>query len=139
MKWLSLAALSKCFATFFLVTGAACALASEHGGDAAKPAAPEPMQFTVNVNDASEGDRYLQLTMAFEAAAPEINGLIAAVKPKIQHAIILMLCDEKLADLRTAKGKTDLQERIRKAVNELIDETPRKGVRDVFFTDFIIQ
>lgn len=139
MKFPSSAALRQFAASLLLIACATAAPASEHGGDAAKVAAPEPMQFTVNINDVSEGDRYLQLTMAFDAENPEINGRISAVKPKIQHRIILMLCDETVASLRSAQGKVGLQERIRKEVNELIDETPRKGVRDVFFTDFIIQ
>lgn len=111
--------------------------ASEHGGGSDKPAGFEPLLFTVNVGEAV--DRYLQVTMAFDTAAPEVAAQLAAIKPKIQHRIILMLCSESVDTLRTAKGKTDLQERIRTEINELIDEKPKSGVRDVFFTNFIIQ
>ena len=111
--------------------------AAEHGGGSGKPAGLEPLLFTVNIGEAV--DRYLQLTVAFDTAAPEVATQLAAIKPKIQHRIILMLCSETADTLRTAKGKTDLQERIRNEVNELIDEKPKKGVRDVFFTNFIIQ
>ena len=113
------------------------AVASEHGGGSDKPAGLEPLLFTVNIGEAA--DRYLQVTVAFDTAGPEVATQLASIKPKIQHRIILMLCGESADTLRTAKGKTDLQERIRTEVNELIDEKPKHGVRDVFFTNFIIQ
>lgn len=134
MKIPSIASLPWLPLVFLAVTN--WAGASEHGGSD-KPAGFEPLLFTVNVGEAV--DRYLQVTMAFDTAAPEVAAHLAAIKPKIQHRIILMLCSESVDTLRTAKGKTDLQERIRTEVNELIDEKPKSGVRDVFFTNFIIQ
>ena len=123
-----------------IFAAASLALASEHGGgEAGKAASFDPLLFTVNIGDATAFDRYLQVTIAFDAAGPEAIGKLAAIKPKIQHNIILMLCGESVDNLRTAKGKTDLQERIRKEVNELIEETPKNGVREVYFTNFIIQ
>lgn len=116
------------------------AWASEHGGgEAAAPARPEPMQFTVNVGDPLADARYLQLTMEFDYAKPEVTQRLAAIKPKVQHRLILLLCGEDVASLRTTKGKQEVQERIVKELNDLIAETPRSGVRDVFFTNFIIQ
>ena len=114
--------------------------ASEHGGgEAAAPARPEPMQFTVNVGDPVADPRYLQVTMEFDYARPEATQKLAAIKPKVQHRLILLLCGEDVGSLRTTKGKQDVQDRIVKELNELIAETPRSGVRDVFFTNFIIQ
>lgn len=137
MKIPSIAALSwRLFPLVFLAL-TNWAGAAEHGGGSDKPAGFEPLLFTVNVGEAV--DRYLQVTMAFDTATPEVAAQLGAIKPKIQHRIILMLCSESVDNLRTAKGKTDLQERIRTEINELIDEKPKKGVRDVFFTNFIIQ
>ena len=133
----SIAALKRRLVPLAFVALTTLAGAAEHGGGSDKPAGFEPLLFTVNIGEAV--DRYLQVTVAFDTAAPEVVALLAAIKPKIQHRIILMLCGESPDTLRTAKGKTDLQERIRTEVNELIDEKPKKGVRDIFFTSFIIQ
>lgn len=117
----------------------AVAWASGGGSEKAAALAPAPMQFTVNVSDAEESDRYLQVTMVFDLATPESTQRLAEIKPKVQHRIILLLSEEKVASLRTTQGKSELQERLRQELNGLLDETPRRGVRDVFFTDFIIQ
>ena len=114
-------------------------LASEHGESGSAPARPEPMIFTVNVGDAIEGTRYLQVSMEFDFANPEVTQRLAAIKPKVQHRIILLLCDEDAGKLRTAQGKQSLQESILKTINDLLGESARNGVRDVFFTNFIIQ
>lgn len=113
------------------------ALASEHGGSGA-PAGPEPMQFTINVGKTVETMRVLQVTMVFEYAKPEIAKLIAEIKPKIQHRIILLLSGEDVATLQTNEGKLKLQEQIIEEINALIEKTPKSGIKEVFFTQFII-
>ena len=137
MKIPSITALSWRLVPLVFLALTTLASAAEHGGGAEKPAGFDPQLFTVNIGEAV--DRYLQVTMVFDPAAPEVVAQLAAIKPKLQHRIILMLCGESAETLRTAKGKTDLQERIRTEVNKLIDEKPKSGVRDVFFTNFIIQ
>lgn len=137
MKTPSIAALLRRLIPLAFLALATFATAAEHGGGSEKPAGFDPLLFTVNIGESL--DRYLQVTMAFDTAGSEVALKLAAIKPKIQHRIILMLCGESADTLRTAKGKTDLQERIRTEMNELIDEKPKNGVRDVFFTNFIIQ
>ena len=137
MRTPSIAALFRRLVPFAFLALATLATAAEHGEGSEKAAGFDQLLFTVNVGEAV--DRYLQVTMAFDTAGPEVAAQLAALKPKLQHRIILMLCGETADNLRTAKGKTELQERIRSEVNELIDEKPKTGVRDVFFTNFIIQ
>lgn len=112
-------------------------LASEHGGGEAS--GPAPMQFTVNVGDSVATMRVLQVTIVFEFAHPEVAQMLAAIRPKVQHRIILMLSSEPVAGLQTVKGKQELQGRLQNEINGLIDETSKTGVSDVFFTSFIIQ
>lgn len=111
-------------------------LAAEHGGEAAGPA---PMQFVVNIGETVATMNLLQIALVLECATPAAEQRLARVKPKIQHRLILLLSAEKVASLQTTKGKQELQERIVKDLNELIDETPETGVKEVFFTSFIIQ
>jgi len=113
------------------------ALASEHGGAAS--AGPTPMQFIVNVGDSLATMRVLQITIVLEIAHAEAAQLLATMRPKVQHRIILLLSSEAVADLQTVKGKQALQGRLLSELNGLIDETSDTGVSDVFFTNFIIQ
>ncbi|MFZ2266548.1 MAG: flagellar basal body-associated FliL family protein [Azonexus sp.] len=115
---------------------APAALASDHGGGAAGPA---PLKFIVNLGDPSNGGKYLQVQMVFETAAPEAEHLLAVYQPKIQHALILLLSSEEVATLLTLKGKKDLMAHIIETVNHLLHETEKTGIKDVFFTSFIIQ
>jgi flagellar FliL protein len=110
--------------------------ASDHGGG---PAGPEPLKFTVNVASASSVGRYLQVEMVFETVKPEVAQTIASLKPKVQHAIILLLAGENAETLRGRKGKEELMAKIIDAVNKVIDENEKTGVKEVLFTSFIIQ
>lgn len=112
-------------------------LASDHGGGGA--AGPAPMKFTVNVGNSLSQMRYLQLEIVLEFAKPEAGQHLATMMPKVQHRIILLLTSEEIANLQTTKGKLELQERIAGNLNELLEETPKTGVKEVLFTSFIIQ
>jgi flagellar protein FliL len=111
-------------------------LASEHGGGAAAPA---PMEFTVNIGKAGAEMKFLQVEMVFEFANVEASHLLAAIRPKAQHHILLLLTSEDASSLQTTKGKLALQERIVGEMNSLIDETVKTGVKEVMFTKFIMQ
>jgi flagellar protein FliL len=121
--------------TLFML-GVIPAMASEHGGGAPGPA---PMQFIVNVGDSVATMRVLQVTIALEFAHADAGQLLAAIRPKVQHRMILLLSSEQVASLQTVKGKQELQGRMLDELNGLIDETSKTGVSEVFFTNFIIQ
>ena len=106
-------------------------LASDGGGSAA----PEPQVFTVNVGD----NKYLQFGVDFEAATPEAGHELGVYKPKIRHAIILMLSGIDVEALRTLQGKKNLAADIIDTVNHVIHETEKTGVKEALFTSFIIQ
>lgn len=110
--------------------------ASEHGGEAAGPA---PLKFVVNLGDPSSDGRYLQVQMVLEPAVPDAEHLLAVYKPKIQHALILLLSSKDAATLLTLQGKKDLMASIVETVNHQLHETEKTGVKEVFFTSFIIQ
>jgi flagellar FliL protein len=110
---------------------AAPAFANEGGGGAA-----EPLRFVVNL--AGSG-RILQVDMVFEVAHAEVDGTLKAIRPKVQHKLIILLSSEQPEQLLTLEGKKALAESIRDVLNKLLDETPKSGVKEVLFTNFIIQ
>lgn len=102
-------------------------------------AGPEPYKFIVNLGDPMNGGKYLQVQMVFDGATPEINHDISAHKPQIQHALILLLSSAEASKLMTLQGKKDLMAEIIETVNHLLHEDEKTGVKDVYFTSFIIQ
>lgn len=101
------------------------------GGDAGK----KPMVFTVNL-----GSRhYLRVEVALDMATPEVAHEIELFRPKVQHAVILLLSERDEASLRTLQGKKILMADIREAINHLIHSDPESGVKDVLFPSFIIE
>lgn len=104
--------------------------ASDHGGGA-----PEPMVFTVNLGT----ENYLQFGLVFEPAQPEAMVLVGALKPKIQHQIILLMADKNVDTLRTLAGKKEMIEEIVRLTNRIIGEDEKSGIHDVLFSRFLIQ
>lgn len=105
------------------------ALAGDHGGEA-----PEPMVLTVNVR----GNAYAQIGLLFEAGSPEVAHELLALRPKIQHRIILLMSDKNEAHLRTLNGKKELAEEIVDEVNHIIRDDRKTGVKEILFTKFLI-
>lgn len=130
-RWVSYLALFVCLAAAYPAT------ASEHGGEGA--AAPAPMTFLVNVGNSVDDMHVLQTRIVLEYASPEVGARFAAILPKIQHHIILLLCGESVTDLLSSKGKDSLQEKIADDLNKILDETRKTGIAEVLFTDFIVQ
>lgn len=124
-------------ALIFLIATAAPLYASDHGGGA--PGGLGPLQFTVNIGSNAAAMRYLQVEMVLEFASPEAAMHLAAMKPKIQHRIIMLLTGEEIASLQTTKGKLELQERIVDDLNSITGDTVKTGIKEALFTSFIIQ
>jgi len=137
MKSDVLGALAKRFILGLVLLMTLPVFAAEHGGGAA--AGPEPMAFVVNVGNSAEALRFLQIALVLEYASPEVAVRFTEIKPKLQHHIILILSSEEIANLQTVKGKQDLQACIAKDLNALVGETEETGIKEVFFTNFILQ
>ncbi|MDD2884051.1 MAG: flagellar basal body-associated FliL family protein [Dechloromonas sp.] len=111
--------------------GAVPAYASSDAGGGG----PETLIFTVNAGK----ENYLQFGLVLETATPEAQHALSTLKPRLLHAIILLLSGQDVAHLRTLQGKKDLSADLVETANQVIDETEKTGVRDALFTRFIIQ
>ena len=122
---------------FLLLASPLAVRANDHGGGASGPA---PMAFTLNLSDTeSSSGRYLQFEMLLEGASPAVDATLASVRPKVQNEIIMLLSGSTADKLRTLVGKQDLAKRIKTAINKLINEDGKTGVKEVLFTNFVIQ
>lgn len=124
-------------AALILLAGWQVALGSEHGGGES-PAA-KPLTFISNLAGSESDTRYLQVALVLEAATLETEQALNVLRPKVQHEILLLLTEQTADALRTLAGKQSLAKKIRAAVNRLLKENEKTGVKEVLYTSFVIQ
>ncbi len=91
--------------------------------------------FTVNLLSES-GRRYLKCELNLEMEGKELSPELDTKKPVFRDTIIRLLSSKSLEEISTAKGKERLKEQI---VNELNTRLKDGKVRNVYFTDFVVQ
>ncbi|WP_457567712.1 flagellar basal body-associated FliL family protein [Desulfurobacterium sp.] len=91
--------------------------------------------FTVNLAD-KDIERYLRISIILELKNQKVQQEVQKRLPEIKDAIITLLLTKRSSDLKTPEGIEFLKEEIAKRVNAIL---PLGGVKNVYFTDFIIQ
>ena len=84
-----------------------------------------------------EALRYLQLTIQLMTRDAEIETDIAAYRPEIRNALILLLSGHSYRELITREGKEAIREEIRLEVNNILKK--EEGVESVYLTGFVMQ
>ncbi|NOX14432.1 MAG: flagellar basal body-associated protein FliL [Epsilonproteobacteria bacterium] len=92
-------------------------------------------QFIVNLLS-ENGSRFLKTTIDLEMDKPELSNELDKKKPLIRDIIIRILSSKTFEEVSTMKGKSRLKDEI---VNKLNNVLADGRIRDVFFTDFIVQ
>jgi flagellar FliL protein len=91
--------------------------------------------FIVNLNDAG-GSRYLKLGCQIEVPGDKGVEIVENHRAALRHRVILYLSDKGYADI-AGKGK---KKKMQKAlVNELNEELRAPLVRNIYFTEFVVQ
>ncbi|WP_187646990.1 flagellar basal body-associated FliL family protein [Nitrosophilus labii] len=91
--------------------------------------------FIVNLQD-RDADRYLKITIVLEVQDEKIKMELEKRLPQIKDAITTLLFTKSSKELKTAEGIEELKEEIIKRINAIL---PIGGVKNVYFTDFVIQ
>ncbi|WP_029521025.1 flagellar basal body-associated FliL family protein [Persephonella sp. IF05-L8] len=91
--------------------------------------------FVVNLAD-KDADRYLKVTIILELANEQVKQEVEKRLPQIKDSITTLLFTKTSRELRTAEGVEKLKEEILRRVNAIL---PLGGVKNVYFTDFVIQ
>ena len=95
-----------------------------------------PMElFTVNLLSES-GRRYLKVEMNLEVDGEELVIELETKKPVLRDVIIRILSGKSLEEVSTIKGKETLKEEI---VNDLNQRIKDGKIKNVYFTDFVVQ
>lgn len=91
--------------------------------------------FIVNLMD-RDADRYLKVTVVLELQDQTIQTEVEQRLPKIKDAITTLLFTKSSSEMKSAEGIELLKEDVIKRVNAIL---PIGGVKNVYFTDFVIQ
>jgi len=91
--------------------------------------------FIVNLAD-KDADRFLKVTVILEIENEQVKMEVEKRLPQIKDAITTLLFTKNSRELKTAEGIELLKEEIIKRVNAIL---PLGGVKNVYFTDFVIQ
>jgi len=91
--------------------------------------------FVVNLAD-KDADRYLKVTIILEVENEQVKQEVEKRLPQIKDSITTLLFTKTSKELKTAEGVERLKEEILRRVNAIL---PLGGVKNVYFTDFVIQ
>ncbi len=92
-------------------------------------------KFIVNLSS-DGGNRYLRTSINLELSSPEFQAEVDKKKPLIRDIIIRVLSAKSYEEISTIRGKENLKDEL---VNELNKVFVDGQVRNVFFTEFVIQ
>lgn len=91
--------------------------------------------FTVNLAD-SKGAHFAQVTIEIEVSDESVKAAVEAQRPKIRDFIVVVLSSKTYEQVSTVDGREFLREEIRNKIN---GNLPRGQIKEVHFTQFIVQ
>lgn len=100
--------------------------------------------YTINLKG-EQGDQYLRLEMSAEFSDQQAADAAKLYMPKIRHQTMQLLKGKMANDLGSKEGTEKLAREIRDEMNLILGEagpgekTPSGPVKEVLFTDFVIQ
>lgn len=100
--------------------------------------------YTINLKG-EQGDQYLRLEMSAEFEDQHSADLAKSFMPKIRHQTMQLLKGKQVSELNSKEGTEKLAREIRDEINLVLGEpeegqkVPQGPVKEVLFTDFVIQ
>ena len=91
--------------------------------------------FVANLAD-KDADRYIKVTIIMEVQDEKVKEEATKRMPQIKDAINTLLFTKTSEELKSPEGIEKLKEEIIRRTNAIL---PLGGVKDVYFTEFIIQ
>lgn len=91
--------------------------------------------FIANLSD-RDADRYIKVTIVMEVQDEKVKEEATKRMPQIKDSINTLLFTKTSEELKSPEGIERLKEEIIKRTNAIL---PLGGVKDVYFTEFIIQ
>lgn len=83
--------------------------------------------------------RYLQLSMQVMAHEQDVIDKVELNMPAVRNQLIMLLSAQDFEQLASQEGKETLRSDVRAAINEAVKFSEDEGVKEVFFTAFVMQ
>jgi len=115
-----------------------CASAAEGGGRSGADASLTKINYIIT-NIQGDDNQYLQVEITLKLAHPELAKKVQTYMPIIRHKLILLLSSKNDDQLRPPEAKIKLVKETKNIINKVLALNSKDGVKDVFFTSFIIQ
>ena len=97
-------------------------------------------EFVVNFDEGRSSPKFLMLEMTAATSDEKAKNAIDDHIPELRNNLLMMLAEQKSADLKSTAGKDVLREKAFEIVEELVAKHYGPGrVTDVFFTRFVMQ
>lgn len=114
--------------------------AEEHGGGHGESSGPRIDPFVVNLADPGSR-RYLRMNLNIALKKPkEDEPLLQARMPQLRDVVLLLLSSKTSEQLRGPEGKTALRQELIDQVNQVLTKKKKKKViKNLYFTEFLIQ
>ncbi|MDJ0833264.1 MAG: flagellar basal body-associated FliL family protein [Gammaproteobacteria bacterium] len=99
----------------------------------------ELKSFTVNL-DPQDPVGFLQVTIHVLAYNSDVADDLEQHNPLIRNNLTLLFGQQKSADLRSAEGKTSLQQKVHESIQQVIEKYGSGSeVDSIYFSDFVMQ
>lgn len=94
--------------------------------------------FVVNFEH-NGGIRYLQLSLQIMAYDQPVLDKVAANIPAVRNNLIMLFSGQDYDYLTTLEGKESLRQEVLNSINKVVRFKGKSGVKEVFFTGFVMQ
>lgn len=92
-------------------------------------------QFVVNLLSEG-GSKYLKVSLDIELGSPELSTEMDQKKSLIRDIVIRALSSKTFEEVSTMKGKDRLKDEVVNSINEVLADGQ---IKNIFFTDFVVQ
>ncbi len=84
--------------------------------------------------------KFLQVDIQVKVKNSSIVDAIELHKPAIRHAMLMLISNQKIDEIKTVKGKEKLRKDALSTIQKVLKEnTGSEGISELYFTGFIIQ
>ncbi|QIB64326.1 flagellar basal body-associated protein FliL [Kineobactrum salinum] len=128
---------------YLLLPGDKVAEPGEEAVEAVEPETPlfvEIAPFTVNLQSDNYGNRLLYTGVSLQVGDEATRDLLLQHMPQLRSRLLTLISGQQAEALISPQGKSELVAMVLNMVqNDLIAGQPELAVRDVLFTEFIVQ
>jgi flagellar FliL protein len=84
--------------------------------------------------------KFLQVDTQVKVKDSSVIDAIELHKPAIRHAMLMLVSNQNIDEMKTVKGKERLRKEALETIKKVLkDNTGKEGVTELYFTGFIIQ